>query len=125
MDTKDIQLRIEALNSKIAECGFAVPDCQFHIHADRFWAMLQGADPNGGYADRLSEYIAGDSVEQVLERAELFHIPNLEEKTKQDFVKALGKLIDKGRDIGIDVDFINPLEVSMRKLSENILTSQG
>ena len=40
---------------------------------------------------------------------------------KENFVAAVGRLIDQGRDIGIEVEFLNPLTTMMDKLSSNIL----
>ena len=34
---------------------------------------------------------------------------------------SLGRLIDQGRDIGIEVDFLNPLTAMMKKLATNAL----
>ena len=47
-----------------------------------------------------------------------------EERKREEFLASLGRLIDRGRSIGIEVDFLNPLVESMRQLSENILTDQ-
>lgn len=49
------------------------------------------------------------------------NMPTPEERAKHAFLLEFGRTIDKARDLGLSVDFINPLEESMRKLSENIL----
>lgn len=38
------------------------------------------------------------------------------------FIAAVGKLIEQGRDIGMEVEFLNPLTAMMEKLSTNIIT---
>ena len=48
-------------------------------------------------------------------------IPSEEERAHQDFTKSLGRLIDQGREIGIEVDFLNPLTSMMEKLATNAL----
>lgn len=48
-------------------------------------------------------------------------IPTAEERERQDFMDQLGRLIDKGRDVGIEVDFLNPLTTMMEKLASNAL----
>ena len=121
MDTQEIQKRISKFNDKLVDRGFVRPDCEFQVSNERFWVALRAQHPSGEYDNNFSEYISGDTPEDVFQQAEVQPIPDIEERLKQDFVKSLGKLIDKGREIGIDVDFINPLEASMRKLSENIL----
>lgn len=41
------------------------------------------------------------------------------------FVAAVGRLIDQGKEIGVDVKFLNPLTDMMTKLSSNIITDQS
>jgi hypothetical protein len=49
---------------------------------------------------------------------------SVEETKKNDFIAAVGRLIEQGRDVGIDVDFLNPLTDMMKSLSTNIITKQ-
>ena len=51
-------------------------------------------------------------------------LPSLEEQRLREFQRDLGNLIDKGRDYGIDVDFVNPLIATAKKLAENAITDQ-
>jgi len=48
-------------------------------------------------------------------------IPTQAERDHNAFIRQVGRLIDSGRDIGIDVAFLNPLTDMMTRLSENIL----
>lgn len=48
-------------------------------------------------------------------------IPTAEERAHQAFTASLGRLIDQGREIGIEVDFLNPLTAMMEKLATNAL----
>ena len=48
-------------------------------------------------------------------------IPTAEQRAHDAFTKSLGRLIDQGRDIGIEVDFLNPLTAMMTKLATNAL----
>lgn len=51
-------------------------------------------------------------------------LASVEETKKNDFIAAVGRLIGQGRDVGIDVDFLNPLTDMMKTLSTNIITKQ-
>ncbi|WP_391564592.1 hypothetical protein [Sinorhizobium meliloti] len=42
----------------------------------------------------------------------------------KQFMGALANVIDLGKDNGIEVEFLNPLQATMKKLSDNILTDQ-
>ena len=48
-------------------------------------------------------------------------IPTQAERDHNAFIRQVGRLIDSGREVGIDVAFLNPLTDMMRKLSENVL----
>lgn len=48
-------------------------------------------------------------------------IPSEDERKHKAFTAALGRLIDQGRDVGIEVDFLNPLTAMMEKLATNAL----
>lgn len=48
-------------------------------------------------------------------------IPSKEELEHRAFMAQLGRLIDKGREVGVDVDFLNPLTAMMEKLATNAL----
>ena len=48
-------------------------------------------------------------------------IPTAGERAHKAFTESLGRLIDQGRDIGIEVDFLNPLTAMMKKLATNAL----
>lgn len=57
-------------------------------------------------------------------RAVIDALPSPEEQNLREFQSDLARLIDKGRDLGIDVDFVNPLAETAMRLAENALTYQ-
>lgn len=48
-------------------------------------------------------------------------LPSAEQRAHDAFTKSLGRLIDQGREVGIEVDFLNPLTAMMEKLATNAL----
>ena len=48
-------------------------------------------------------------------------IPSRDERDHEQFTSALGRLIDQGRDLGIEVDFLSPLTQMMERLATNAL----
>ncbi|OWV44232.1 hypothetical protein CDZ95_05980 [Mameliella alba] len=52
-------------------------------------------------------------------------LPDPEIAALHEFQHDLGKLIDKGRDLGIDVKWLNPITETARDLAENILTHEA
>lgn len=49
-------------------------------------------------------------------------LTSIEDAKRDAFIAAVGRLIDHGREIGVDVAFLNPLTEMMTKLSTNIIT---
>lgn len=66
----------------------------------------EGATPEAAIAD-LMRLIAA--------------LPSEEERNLSEFQHDLANLIDKGRSLGIDVEYVNPLAATAKKLAENAL----
>lgn len=68
----------------------------------------------------------GDTFDEALLKATAFigGLPSAEQAKLHDFMGQLGKLIDAGKSGGIDVDYLNPLLDTMKRLSENVITHQ-
>jgi len=49
-------------------------------------------------------------------------LPTPEEAEHQEFLKLLARVVEKGKDIGVDGLVLNPLIESMKRLSENVIT---
>ena len=77
--------------------------------------------------DEVSELVhtdeGADWIEEALVDAEAWidAIPSRDERDHEQFTAALGRLIDQGRDLGIEVDFLNPLTQMMERLATNAL----
>lgn len=67
-----------------------------------------------------------DGFEKLFTQAEAYiaNLPSIEDANRDAFIAAVGRLIDQGKEIGIEVDFLNPLTDMMTKLSSNIITKQ-
>jgi hypothetical protein len=68
-------------------------------------------------------YSGDDWLELAIQDAQAWisDIPSPEEREHLQFTAALGRLIDQGRDLGIEVDFLNPLTQMMERLATNAL----
>lgn len=98
-------------------------DCWVYLHQTGEWtASIWHTDT--GYDQKIKGY--GDTPECALADLmdKIASIPSMEEQHLREFQRDLGKLIDKGRDYGIDVDFVNPLIATAKRLAENALTDQ-
>lgn len=126
MDTTEIQKRIDAMPAAMAEKGKRMPDAQFRLRANACSDItLQSAKPGAVWADDW-HYIKGNTIEEALDAADLWiaTLPTAEEQRMKEFMNALSDVIELGRKSGIEVEFVNPLVETMRRLSTNIITDQ-
>ncbi len=127
-----VQLNAECirLQNLISEKGYIRPQVNLYVN----WLSCNEITAKIGY--RASDYshettsFPGVSVNEGWEALilavenEIAEIKPVADKKREEFVAAVGKLIDQGRDIGIEVDFLNPLTEMMKSLSSNIITNQ-
>lgn len=132
MDTKEIQKRLDGLMTAMAAKGLKQPVAQFDAESGKveFRIYMRWQDPTriGGpsIVDDPFKFINGKTPEKLFEEAGAFidTLPSAEEAKLRQFMGALANVIDLGKSNGIEVEFMNPLAATMKKLSENILTDQ-
>lgn len=104
--------------------GFVTPNAQYWIRAQETNFIYLTWKTGDGWNTSQSKSFHHDNALTGIELAHnwLWAAPSIAEQQKSEFVNKMAELIDEGRKIGIDVEFINPLTEAMRKLSENALT---
>lgn len=125
MDSTKIQKRVDGIVDDMIARGLREPAASFDFNGNAapFLYMRWKED---GVTHGRSEFARGDTVEEVLENADaiLEAIPPKADRDRAEFTRLLAQVIDKGNDIGIEVDMLNPLQAMMQKLSENAITCQ-
>jgi hypothetical protein len=127
MDIDQLQQRIDALAAGLAAKGFALPGV--HLILNDNAAPNIALNAKGQKYEHIATTIywgKGDTLDEKLDDAAAWiaEQPDPEMRHMHDFMAALGKVIDKGRDLGIDVAYVSPLQDTLKRLSENILTDQ-
>lgn len=126
MNVEQIHSRLAALITAMMDKGLRNPTAFFQIKGNA--GFMVGLTSGGGYGepDHWYDYPHGDTPEDAFGKANAIIAAMQDAKTRnmQMFMGALGKVIDLGRDNGIEVDFLNPLAETMKRLSENIITDQ-
>ncbi|WP_420003220.1 hypothetical protein [Arenibacterium sp. LLYu02] len=94
------------------------------LHSGSAWRCTLSTKP---YSE--TDYVISSHGETAAEaiaalRAVIDALPSPEEQNLREFQSDLGRLIEKGRDLGIDVAFVNPLAETAKRLAENALTYQ-
>lgn len=130
MDTTVIQMRLDRLMAAMVAKGMQRPDATYFLQSGRpeptFWVEYAIPDPRRhSGSDRKTLFFEqkdGDLFDQA--DAWVAAQPDAEERKVREFQRALGGLIDLGRENGIEVDYLNPLMETAKRLSENALTHQ-
>ena len=124
-----IKRDMDALAVMLADKGFALPEARISIssgdaHEGRLWLLAKGEKYQ--HINEVLYSAKCDTYDAQLAdvRAWIDAQPDANKRHLHEFMGALGKLIDKGRDLGIPVDFVNPLTDTMKRLSENVITDQ-
>lgn len=125
MTLNELQNAIDAMTPLLVEKGWKQPEATLSIEANRaprVYLSRTMADYQRDY-----QFIApGDTMEETLDNAREFiaDLPDPEEAKRQEFITQLAALIDLGRENGIDLAFVNPLQETMKRLAENALTHE-
>jgi len=129
MDTKIAQKRVNDLAAAMVAKGMRQPHAQLDIKANEeptvYLRWKSGIGRNDPFDGVKYEFIKGD-IATALEKASDFIAkrPSAEQAKLQDFMSALGSVIDIGKQHNIEVEFLNPLVATMKTLSENVITDQ-
>lgn len=129
MDIKIAQKRVNDLSAAMVAKGMREPHAELSLRANEesnvYLRWQSGIDRGVMSRGDKHEFIRG-TVAEALDKAAAFIAkqPDAEQAKLQDFMAALGSVIDIGRKHNIEVEFLNPLVATMKTLSENVITDQ-
>lgn len=122
----DIYAAINPLPAMLSEKGKVRPEVIVMIYAnDKLCIYMNWKKPYAANDWEMeSEVLNGDTFEDAEAKAIAFinDLPSAKDAKLHHFMGKLGHLIDAGKDEGIDLDYLNPLLDTMKKLSENVIT---
>ncbi|MDE2106915.1 MAG: hypothetical protein KGL39_57405 [Patescibacteria group bacterium] len=128
MNITEIQKRVDQLAAAMVAKGMREPSAQIWLtsHEEpQIYLKWKVGIAREYPDDRRYKFFSGDVADAIGEAQEFIASqPGLEEAKRQDFMAALGAVIDLGNKHNIDVDFLNPLTATMKRLSENVITDQ-
>ncbi|OAM77724.1 hypothetical protein [Devosia elaeis] len=126
MTVSAIQQRVDCLPARMTAKGIAKPVVNFCVNANASLSVDAHWYAGAGYTDFKSKHFKGDTPDAALLEFEAWvaSLPSIEEARRAEFMAALGKVIDMGRETGVEVEFVNPLVETMKRLSENAITHQ-
>lgn len=125
---EEIYAAINPMPAMLSAKGKVKPVTQIQIEANARISVHINWTKTGAKNDWDRDYqcFIGDTVEEAICEALAFitALPDAKIAKLHDFMRQLGKVIDSGRELGIEVEYLNPLTETMKRLSENIITYQ-
>ena len=122
MDIATIQSRIDAMVVVMLAKGKKKPDATFSLRSNASFSVCVRWDKPKDVLGEYKYFRGDDALDQA--DAFLAELPSPEQAKFNEFMTALGGVIDLGRENGIETEFLNPLSATMKRLSENALTFQ-
>ena len=118
----------------MSEKGFVTPSCNFTVRSGspKYQVDLWVKDGEGpqigsmGIADYLETFTA-ETPEDVFAAAmkRVADQPDPETAALHSYMRKLGKVADQGRAAGVPDEYINPVSLTIKAMSENLLTVQS
>ena len=126
MTPQEISARLIAIHSVIVDRFEVQPFIEPSLRVQaggKVWVPLY-RDFNGG--DYNLKEVYASTFEEALDAADAFlaALPPINEARRRQWMEALGRHIDKGREIGIETEFLNPLAETMQRLSKNAIAAE-
>jgi hypothetical protein len=124
----EIYAAINPMPAMLTAKGKVKPEVSVNIEANaRVSITMNWVKPySPNEWDREYKYFSEEDFARSLADAIAFinGLPSAEQAKLHNFMGKLGKLIDDGKSDGIEVDYLNPLLDTMKRLSENVITYQ-
>jgi hypothetical protein len=124
MNASDILREINRLEKLLTSKGFTAPKIEISVGFSTRELTANISYKSGGSSEYQFIHVeALDGFDALIQDAEDYinALKSVAEIRKDAFIASVDRLIDQGRDIGIEVDFLNPLVKMMGKLSHNII----
>lgn len=128
MNPVEILRESARLEKLLVEKGFTAPKIEVCIgfSVRELTANIQyKAGSNAQYKFIHLEAIDGFEALFVETEEYINKLQSVIQIRRDAFTASVGRLIDEGKEIGIQLDFLNPLTEMMTKLSSNIITDQS
>jgi hypothetical protein len=119
-----IQNDLESLCEALGALGMSRANAELHIRANSSFYLIVG------YYDEHEDYkhhsLFGDTAIEAISKMQdiIYKIPSRADRDRATYLKHIAKAIEFGKKIGIDEQFINPLELQMKRLSANIIEAR-
>lgn len=126
-ELSEVQAIVNELAAALLARGVVKPEVEYQVRANMEGMIWLSWVKDSAVHDNDRHYSRHKGIPAVAAEAAreaIAAMPDAATRRKTAFLAELDKVIDIGRRNGIEVDFVNPLVETMKRLSENIITHQ-
>ena len=119
MTIEEIQARLDALAAAMADKGLRQPEAQVGIlSGGRNHVYVHWAVEKDGY-----KFFHIDSIPEALDAADAWcaALPTSETITMQTYLGKLADAVDYGHTNGIPAEYVDPVRITQKAMSDNLL----
>lgn len=127
MDIAEIQKRLAAMVVAMTDKGFEQPTAELRINPTgeypECWLSSKGEREIGTFS---TEIVRGDTISETLSAADA-HIARQKtgsEADLEEYMKRVAKAADYGKGKGIDDEYVAPLRMTIKAMSDNLLEAK-
>ena len=124
MTIEEIQARLDVLASAMADKGLIVPEATVLINSGGRNSVLAQwrKDSRSAYSDRSQHFSAGDTLAD-LDAADAWvaALPTAESLTMTTYLGKLADAVDYGHSNGIPDEYVDPVRITQKAMSDNLL----
>lgn len=128
MTYDEIKAALAELPPMMVEKGMRLPCAEMHISAnENCCIMLKCAkSPSSDYADEYHFFRNEDPADAIAEaRAWIEALPTPEAKAQTDYMRMLADAVDFGHANNIPAKYVDPVRITQKAMTENLLTKGG
>lgn len=127
MTPAEIKAECERLEAVITAKGYYMPKVTVYLNWIGYEITVNVSWRTSAHSLSQDKFLHGkceEGFDGMLGQADDFvaTMKSIADAQRDAFIAAVGRLIEQGRDIGMEVEFLNPLTAMMSKLSTNIIT---
>lgn len=126
MTFEEIQAALKNISDALNAKGInQLCEPSMSIYANEAKIMIWNVD-RWTHNDDSAHFIYGKTAREAFDKSHVFIAALLssEDRNLHKFMHELGRVIDSGKTLGVDIKHLNPLQETLKTLTNNILTYQ-
>ena len=129
MTYDEIKAALAGIVPMMVDKGLRLPEARATIQAEgNSWIILARAKtPSSFYADESKYFTIETTIEAAIAEARAWveSLPTPEIKVQTDYMRMLADAVDFGHSNGIPAEYVDPVRVTQKAMTENLLTKGG